>query len=284
MPDQRSATTRDERRLAFRVVGTGPVLVCHPGGPGFDGVYFEDLAGLDSVRTLVLLDPAGSGGSDPWPEEAYSLGRRADDVDDLRAALGEKQIDLFGHSGGGFVGMRFAALYPSRVRRLLLVGTFARFTDELRAAILQQARLHEGEAWFEDGLQAHARRVTGDFADDDEFRGLYMEAFPFLFARYGANEQAFVERLREAGARIDRRSLESFNAQVASFDLRPDLSRIEAETLVLNGELEAARACARELLDGIANARLAVVEGAAHFPWVEQPERFREAVLPFLSG
>jgi proline iminopeptidase len=64
----------------------------------------------------------------------------------------------------------------------------------------------------------------------------------------------------------------------------PDLTRIEAETLVLSGELEAARAGERELLEGIANARLAVVEGAAHFPWIEQPERFRRAVLPCLSG
>ena len=284
MPDQRSATTRDGRRLAYRILGAGPLLVCHPGGPGFDGAYFEDLAGLDSGRTLVLVDPAGSGGSDPWTEEAYSLARRADDVDDLRAALGEERIDYFGHSGGGFVGMRLAALYPGRVRRLLLVGTFPRFTDELRSAILQQAQLHEDEPWFEDALQAHARRVTGDFAGDDEFHALYMEAFRLFFARFGANEQAFVARLRDAGARIDRRSLESFNARAGTFDLRPDLSRIEAETLVLNGELEAARAGEHELLGGIANARLAVVAGAAHFPWIEQPERFRRAVLPFLSG
>src|SRR5262245_59968150 len=123
MPDQRSASTRDGRRLAHRILGSGPLLVCHPGGPGFDGAYFEDLAGLDAERTLVLLDPAGSGGSDPWPEPAYSLARRADDVDDLGAALGEERIEVFGHSGGGFVGMRYAALYPDRVSRLLLVGT-----------------------------------------------------------------------------------------------------------------------------------------------------------------
>lgn len=79
---------RDGRTLTYFVRGSGPPLVCHPGGPGFDGFYFEDLAGLDAECTLVLVNPAGTDGSDPWPEDAYSLTRRADDVDDLRAALG----------------------------------------------------------------------------------------------------------------------------------------------------------------------------------------------------
>jgi proline iminopeptidase len=280
MHDQRSATTGDGRRLTYTVVGQGPVLVCHPGGPGFDGSYFEDLGGLADFCTLVLVHPAGTGDSDPWSEEAYSLTRAAADVDELRAALGEERIDYFGHSAGGFVGIRWAASYPRSVSRLLLVGTFPRFTDELRAAVALQARLHEREPWFEEAQQASASRAEGDSLSDDEFDALYMSAFRFYFARYGEAERAFVERLDSV---VDRRTLESFNDQVASFDLRPDLPRIEAETLVVNGELEASRTGEQELLDGIPNARLAIVEGAGHFPWVEQPARFRAAVLPFLS-
>ena len=105
--------------------------MCHPGGPGFDGLCFEGLAGLTASRTVVSVNPAGTRGSDPWTEDAYSLERRADDVDDLRATLGEERIDYLGHSAGGFVGMHYAALYPRRVRRLVLVGTFPRFTDEV---------------------------------------------------------------------------------------------------------------------------------------------------------
>lgn len=107
-------------------MGEGPVLVCHPGGPGFDGLYFEHLGGL-------------ANGERPF---------------------GEERIDYLGHSAGGFVGQRYAGRYPQRVRRLLLVGTFARSTDELRAALVEQARLHEHEPWFEEGLQAYARRTA----------------------------------------------------------------------------------------------------------------------------
>jgi pimeloyl-ACP methyl ester carboxylesterase len=109
-------------------------------------------------------------------------------------------------------------------------------------------------------LEAHARRVARDYADDDEFASLYMQGFPF-FLRATAMPR------------------------LASFDLRPDLPRIAAETLIVNGELDAARAGEQELLDGIGTARLTIVEEAGHFPWVvEQPQRFRDAVLPLLSA
>ena len=172
MADQGSATTRDGRTLTYRLAGRGPLLVCHPGGPGFSGAYFENLAGLDADRTLVLVNPAGSGGSDPWPEEAFSLARCADDVVDLRVSLREERIDYLGHSAGGFVGMRFASTYPQSVRRLVLVGTFARFSDELRESLYREAARNAGEPWFADAVAAARQRSAGDYGDDDEFEGL----------------------------------------------------------------------------------------------------------------
>ena len=57
-------TTTDGRKLEYRQLGNGPVLVCHPGGPGFSSLYFGDLAGLWERYTLVMLNPRGTGGSD----------------------------------------------------------------------------------------------------------------------------------------------------------------------------------------------------------------------------
>ena len=51
--------------------GDGPLLVCHPGGPGFDGSELNDLGGLDATRTLLLVDPRGTGGSDD--ADTYTL-------------------------------------------------------------------------------------------------------------------------------------------------------------------------------------------------------------------
>ena len=42
-------------------------------------------------------------------------------------------------------------------------------------------------------------------------------------------------------------------------------------------------AMSRELVTGLPNARLTVLEGLAHVPQLQAPERFLQAVLRFLS-
>ena len=43
----------DGRTLAYELSGSGPTLVCHPGGPGFSSRYFGDFAGLGDRFTLA---------------------------------------------------------------------------------------------------------------------------------------------------------------------------------------------------------------------------------------
>src|SRR5690242_21936032 len=81
--------------------GNGPLLVCHPGGPGFDGTELVDLGGLDATRTLLLIDPRGTGGS--AEADTYLLEDYVADVEELRVDLGEDRIDLLGFSHGGLV-------------------------------------------------------------------------------------------------------------------------------------------------------------------------------------
>ena len=129
-------TTRDGRKLGYRQLGNGPVLVCHPGGPGFSSLYFGDLAGLWERYTLVLLNPRGTGGSDkPADTRAYQIDDYVDDVEALREHLGLERVMLLGHSHGGTVAQAYAAKHPGRVRKLVLASTLARFGPEHEGAM-----------------------------------------------------------------------------------------------------------------------------------------------------
>lgn len=54
-------TSYDGARLAYLRAGSGPPLVCVPGGPGRSPCYLGDLGGLGRSRELILPDIRGTG-------------------------------------------------------------------------------------------------------------------------------------------------------------------------------------------------------------------------------
>ncbi len=279
-------TTADGRALAYRRSGDGPILVCHPGGPGFSAGELADLAGLDDALTLLLLDPRGTGESDrPSDPRAYLTKDYVADLEELRGHLGLERMSLLGHSHGGIVAIAWAAAHPRSVEALILSSTLARFQAEQAAAMEKALAARASEPWYADAREALEAEQAGRFADDDELGELVRREMPFYLARHGARERAFLDSL--VGVRVNADALKLFNEEIfLTFDLRGDLAGISAETLVLVGDADFITGpdCARELADGIDGSRLVVIPAAGHLTYVEQPEAFREAVLGFLSA
>jgi len=278
-------TTADGRTLAFHRSGSGPTLVCHPGGPGFSALYLGDLAGLDDELELVLLDPRGTGGSDPAPDpRGYATADYAADVEELRRHLGLEQLLLLGHSHGGVVAMEYAATHPDRVERLILASTLPRHGPE-QAAVMQQAvAAREGEPWYGDAVQALQAELQGTFADGRELMDLCRRMMPLYYADYGEREQAHVASLADDALCVDATRL--WEKEIFEhFDMRPLLPSLTMPTLVITGERDfiTGPACGAELAEGIPEAEMVVLPGVGHMLFVEAPERFREAVLSFLG-
>jgi pimeloyl-ACP methyl ester carboxylesterase len=107
----------DGTEITCTVLGRSTTaVVCLPGGPLRPPAYLGNLGGLEDYRELVLV----------------SLPRRrldsiVDDLEVLRAHLGQERLDLLGHSAGASLAMLYAATHPDHVSRLALV------TPSLRA-------------------------------------------------------------------------------------------------------------------------------------------------------
>ncbi len=280
-----SFTTTDGRTLAYRLAGSGPTLVCHPGGPGFSSRYFGDFAGLGDHFTLAMLNPRGTEGSDrPSDPRAYATEDYVADLEELRAHLGLERMLLLGHSHGGVVAQAYAVRYPERVERLVLASTLARFQAEQEGAMTAAIESKSGEPWYEDAKAATEAEQAGDWGTDEELAGLVLRELPFYFASYGERERAYVETLDGEIPVGD--ALKLFNAEVfTSFDLRPELPGITAPTLVITGEEDfiCGPACARDLTEGVPGAELTLLPDCGHFVFVEQPERFAAEVAGFLA-
>jgi proline-specific peptidase len=274
--------TSDGRRLAYRREGSGPILVCHPGGPGYSGLTLTPLLELADARTVVLVDPRGTGGSDR--AASYELDDYVSDLDELRAHLGLEQLDLLGHSHGGVVSIAYASTHPERVRRLVLVGAPVRFSEEYAAAARERIESRAHEPWYEEAVAAHATMRAGDYANEDELTQLDRTRFPLYFADFGEREERHLDATAETRNADATRAF--FNTtSTGAFDLRPRLAEITAPALVLAGERDfvAGPVSARELADGLRDARVLVLERCGHYPFVETPDEFRRAVLEFLA-
>jgi len=277
-------TTADGRKLTYRKLGHGPVLVCHPGGPGYSSTYFGDLAGLWERYTLVMVNPRGTGASAPPTDpRAYRIEDYVADVEELRRHLGLERILLLGHSHGGVVAQAYAAAHPGRVRRLVLASTLARFGPENEAAMRQGMDKRSNQTWYSDAVAALEAEQAGEF-DGGRLDELLFRELPLYFAHYGAVEAGYLDTLRTEKVNAD--ALRLFNREIfETFDLRESLPRITAPTLVITGDEDfiCGPLCAAEICTGVPGARQVVVGDSGHYLFVEQPRAFHDEVADFLS-
>lgn len=209
---------------------------------------------------LVRFDARGHGGSDvpPGPYAVERLGRDALAVLDH---LGIARARFCGLSLGGMVGQWLGAEAPERVERLVLASTTAHAgAREIWDQRIAQVRA-EGVGVLVDGIIE--RWLTPGFCD----------ARPEVVERIAAMVGATPAEGYAAAA-----------AAVRDHDMRDDLARITAPTLVIAGTRDPGTPPeqARFLADHIPDARLDELD-AAHLANVEAADRFTALVLGFLA-
>lgn len=277
----RRVTARDGVGLAVHELGDGPPLLCVPGGPGRAAAYLEDLGGLDATRTLLLLDNRGTGASElPADRASLQLDRLPDDVEDVRVALGLDPVDVLAHSAGCPVALLHAVRHPDTVRRLVLVtpsghafGWTADDVAEIRAA-------RSGEEWYAEASEA-AEAMT--MANPRLRSELERMTRPFWYGRWDDRAQAHAA---SADGQISLRANAGYMPG-PDYDrdaVRESLRTVRAETLVVVGERDAltGASVAERFAETLPNIEVAVVPGAGHFPWIDEPDAFRDTVEKFL--
>jgi len=281
-PGEGRVAGHDGVSLHYRVTGSGPVLIAHPGGPGTSADFFGDLAGLDEVATIIWLDPRGTGGSTaPDDPAAYKLTHYAADIEALCDALGLDRVALLGFSHGGMVAMRHAIDHPERLTRLVLLDTAPALDEAAGVRIAAAMDRRQGEPWYPEVRRLIDADETAP--DDVQATAELLKIMPMYFHRWDAVPQAFIGSL--AGSIFHSRVGPSWAEEQAGMDLRPELGRIRTPTLVVVGDDDfiCDVTSAHEMADGIPGAQLAVIGDAGHFPWVEQPAAFRQVVDEFLT-
>jgi len=279
-------TTADGTRLHYRVQGSGSPLVCVPGGPGRSGEYLENLGGLDDRRTLIVLDPRGTGHS-AMPSDASTLAYPAiaDDIEELRLHLGLDQFDLLGHSAGAVVTEVYAARHAKRLRRLVLATPSVRLqavTPDTSA--IRNARFNE--PWYSDAAQAMA--ALDGITKLEEAAPLLDRVAPFFYGRWDDRARAHAAGYKAQvtlGAQVGYAA----GPLVRDFDRVGALATLLAlgvPTLVLAGSVDGGSGVpgAEVVARSITGSELVVLDGCGHYPWIDEPAQFARVIDDFLTG
>ncbi len=244
--------------------------------------YLGDLGGLPGYRSLVLLDPRGTGDSAaPADPATYRCDRQVDDVEALRAHLGLERLDLLGHSAGGTLAVLYAARFPHRIARLVLVTPSPRVVG-LEIADLDRREVvvtRAGEPWYPDAFAALERIWSGTGTDAD-----WDATTPFTYGRWDEEARAYAARQE---AEQNPEAAAAYYAPDA-FDpsaVRAALDRLAAPALLIAGERDPGLPPKRaaEYAGLFPHAQLVVAPGAGHFPWFDDPAGFARTVNGFLD-
>ncbi len=238
-----------------------PVVVLSHSLGATRGMWDPQVPPLAERFRVVTYDTRGHGES-PAPSGPYSFDDLVDDLVALLDAVGARRAHVVGLSLGGMTAMRLAAREPDRVDRLAVLCTSAK-TDP-------QGFLDRAAAVRSGGTAPIASAVVGRW----------------LTPAFAAEHPGLVARLEAMIAGADDEGYAACCEVVAGMDLRTDLGRIGAPTLVVSGadDLALPPEHQRTIADGIPGAELLSVGPAAHLANLERTLEVTGALLAHLDA
>ena len=240
------------------------VILLHGLGGSGDTSWALTVPALAANYHVIVPDQIGFGRSDK-PMLNYRVGTYVDFLDKFMTELKVPKASLIGNSMGGWVAVLFAAQYPDKAEKLVLVdaGGYAppKGFDYETLAVNLNPSTREGIRSMVKRLFFNSALFASDAAVDN-----------FIAARIAAGDGHTIQTLIR-------------NAQFANDYFDEEVKIIKHPTLIAWGQQDGVTpvAEAERLRRDIANSDLAVFDKAGHFPQIERAADFNKAVLEFLA-
>jgi proline-specific peptidase len=285
MSEQLVELSSGHRIWTRRIVGGSglPILIVH-GGPGTGHDYLESYEFLSKDRPVVFYDQLGCGRSDhPDNLSLWTIERFADEVAEVRAALGLTQCHILGQSWGGFVTIEYLVRRPSGIKSATLASTSASI-PQVMSCFPEMFRTlsHEDQSALATHIAAGTFTHPAFQLATVHFYQKYLcriDPFPDCVMRTIANSNSSPTVAPMIGPT-------EFNVlgNMRYWTRVADLRRINVPTLVTCGKFDYLAAPNSETLaSGISGAKLVVFENSSHCSHLEEPETNRACVSGFLD-
>ncbi|HEY5024224.1 MAG TPA: alpha/beta fold hydrolase [Acidimicrobiales bacterium] len=227
---------------------------------------------------VVAPDLVGHGASAKPPGD-YSLGAQASALRDLLSILDIERVTVVGQSFGGGVAMQFSYQYPENCDRLALVGSggLGREVNWLLRLLATPGVEYALPIFFPSFVRERGNDIVA-LLHRAGFRNARAVEMWRAYASLTNSEarKAFVRTLRAV--------VDTGGQSVSAMDRLYLSARMP--TLIIWGDrdniIPVSHAYAAH--DAILGSRLEIIQGAGHFPHVEEPLRFVEILSEFIDS
>jgi pimeloyl-ACP methyl ester carboxylesterase len=264
--------------LHYTSSGRGEPVLLIP-GLGMDHTYYRLGAPLLSRYLQVLaVDPRGIGRSTKSPPP-YSVESWADDFALMIDRLGFGPIHVLGSSLGGAMALALAQRHPGILKSLIVVGGFSeldRATElnfRLRLRLIQKLGMSDEVADYM-GLWT----LTRKFINSDAGYAIMRANQANIRANSAESYSAFIEALLKWGRCQPGQEHEPKFTTLLGSIRRPTLVVTSDNDHLIPRELS------ELIVTHISGSKLAVMPGAGHIPFMEQPEQMVRIVLDFVAA
>ena len=261
-------------RLHYRDTGAGETTIVWVHGLPLDGSTWQaQVDHFDGYRNIAI-DLRGYGLSSKLPPDAGGVTAiYVDDLIRLLDHLGLRRVVIVGHASGGHGVLRFAALHPERVARVIVINASPKFrqSDDWPWGFDDAAMERLLAIYNDQGLEAFIDVII---SPDEVFKAAHPEI-----------AHSFVQSYREMAMDAGAETLLAFFNDISLDDDRPLLKEIEAPTLLISGMLdnEVPPDVGLYLRNAIARATLVELSDSDHFVYATRPRLTNGVIEAFLE-
>lgn len=283
----------DGLNIAYKVTGPGgngagadadvrTAVVLQGWGTSLD-MYDSVAAAISDVYRVVQLDLPGFGDSDE-PPEAWNVDRYADFFCSFMKELGIRKAVLIGHSYGGRVIIKLAArdaaakavdAASGEIDANAAAGDHSALPFEIEKIVLMDSAGVMPERTWQQKMKIRRFRALRRFLTSAPVHALFPEVIDYWISKQGS------EDYRNASPVMKKCLVMAVNE-----DLRHLFPSVRQETLLVWGDadLDTPISDAHVMEEMMPDAGLAIIEGAGHYSFLEQPVLFRTILRTYLGA
>ena len=256
------------KAIRVEVHGKGKPILFLPGFTTPGSIWKETVKNLTVTKETHLISYAGFNGIDPIEMPWYSSIKK-----ELITYIKEnnlQEIEIIGHSMGGTLAVDIAAALPNLVTKIILVDALPCMRE------VMMPNVPATSIQYESPYNNQMLKM-----DDAQFKGMAN-----MMATNMTNNKEKIETVKKWILEADRKTYVYGYTDLLKLDLRNDLSKIKAKTLILVAPTygTVAKENMEKQYANLADKTIEMAPSGKHFIMFDESEWFYKKVNSFLTS